>query len=286
MSGGILLIDKPKGLTSAATLNVIKKQRGLRKIGHAGTLDPFATGLLVCLVGSATRLASFAEAGDKTYSGVMRLGIATDTDDITGKILSKDGRIPPFDAIRRAASNFIGSIDQVPPAVSAIKVGGIRSYELHRRGKTPCLVPRRVTLSCFDLGPLDGERLSFLVRCSKGTYIRSLARDLGNAIGCGCCVEELRRLRSEPFSLENTASLDHAENAEILDWRVLFPDAAELDLLPEVADRLSRGDQRMLDRVTQELDAATRAIYGCRGEALGLLVRSGGQWEFGVNIGD
>jgi len=216
---GILLVDKPAGPSSAQVLNQIKRRLNLVKIGHAGTLDPFATGLLVCLVGKATKLAGPAGAGDKIYSGVIRLGLSTRSDDITGEVISSTDDLPDFQSVLRASSALTGTIMQVPPQVSAVKVNGERAYKLARRRIEVELKAREARVDCFELSDLGGGNAAFRIRCSKGTYVRALARDLGQMLGCGACLAELRRERSEPFDVSSAKLPQDLQNTDIFVWQ-------------------------------------------------------------------
>ena len=191
---GILLIDKPAGWTSS---DVVAKLRGIlreKRIGHSGTLDPMATGLLVVFVGRATRAVEFAEAADKTYEAGFRPGIVTDTQDITGNVLSQ--RIPEFtgEQLSAALDHFTGEQEQIPPMYSAIKVKGRKLYEIARCGGTVERKPRQITVFSFQPAGRDGDDYRFLIHCSKGTYIRTLCHDLGEYLGCGGCMSSLRRI--------------------------------------------------------------------------------------------
>ena len=289
MKAGVLLLDKPAGLSSAKAIAIAKGRLRLKKIGHAGTLDPPATGLLITLVGSATRLAQYAGAGDKEYQGTIRLGVVTDTDDIAGKVLTESAEIPEFAAVARTAAGLVGELQQVPPQVSAVKVNGVRGYELARKGIESELAARPVRVDCFEVSPVPGcdRQVAFRICCSKGTYVRSLARDLGAALGCGACVATLRRTASLPFTIAQAHPLDDLTPEDVLDWSVLFPAAERLQLSREESRRLQGGDERALLNLRGDLGNATQAIYGCGDspEWLGLLVRENGAWRFGVNLG-
>jgi len=211
--GGLVIVDKPAGWTSHDVVARIRKLAGTRKVGHAGTLDPMATGVLVVGVEKATRLLGYLALTDKEYAGTIRLGQTTDTDDADGAITS---RVPAINIgageLQRAAAGLTGEISQVPPGVSAIKVGGKRSYQLARAGRAPELTPRTVTVSRLEIvavrpagGVLD---VDVDVRCSSGTYIRALARDLGLALGIGGHLTALRRTRSGPYLASQARTLD------------------------------------------------------------------------------
>jgi tRNA pseudouridine55 synthase len=211
--GGLVIVDKPAGWTSHDVVARIRKLAGTRRVGHAGTLDPMATGVLVVGVEKATRLLGHLALTDKEYTGTIRLGQTTDTDDADGTITS---RVPGVkigaDELRRAAAALTGEISQVPPGVSAIKVGGQRSYRLARAGQAPELAPRAVTVSRFEVVAMrpagDLLDVDVDVRCSSGTYIRALARDLGAALGVGGHLTALRRTRSGPYLASQARTLE------------------------------------------------------------------------------
>jgi tRNA pseudouridine55 synthase len=207
MPDGVLLVDKPAGPTSFGVVARIRAALpGRVRVGHAGTLDPFATGLLLVLVGRATRLASFLTSLDKRYSATLVLGAASDSGDRDGEITPTGAALPSADEIRGAAAALVGEIDQVPPAASAVKVGGRRAYALHREGREVTLTPRRVRIESLDVTAVHAERVEIDVRCSKGTYIRALARDLGEALGCGAYCDVLRRTAIGGFFVRDAAS--------------------------------------------------------------------------------
>lgn len=191
---GILNVYKPKGLTSHAVVSRVRKFYGVKRVGHAGTLDPMACGVLPVLVGSAASVQELVMEHDKTYKAGVLFGVTTDTDDVTGSVLN--AKTPSFDgaALKETLARFTGEIDQVPPMYSALKVDGQKLYELARRGETVERKARKVTVYGIRLlTPFDGKRCDIEVDCSKGTYIRTLAEDIGNALGCGACLDSLER---------------------------------------------------------------------------------------------
>ncbi len=209
---GILLIDKPEGWTSN---DVVQKLRGMlreRRIGHSGTLDPMATGLLVVFVGRATRAVEFAEQHDKRYVAGLRLGLTTDTQDITGNTLSESDKLPDEQELVNALDNFKGEISQIPPMYSAIKVNGQRLYEIARKGGKVERKARRIKIHSLELIGRQDEDYLLDVRCSKGTYIRTLCNDLGESLGCGGCMSSLRRIEAGRFSLENAVTLQQVQD--------------------------------------------------------------------------
>jgi tRNA pseudouridine55 synthase len=286
---GIVLLDKESGISSAKALAQVKSRLNIRKIGHAGTLDPMATGLLVCLVNSATRLAAYAGLGTKIYSGTIDLGISTDTDDIRGKVIKSSTVYPDFEQVAAAAEKYQGEIFQEPPQVSAVKVNGERAYKLARKGIRQKLKSRRVQIFSLLLAPVSVSRISFKVSCSKGTYIRALARDIGSDLGCGACLSSLRREGSAPFSVNQAKKLEYLSAGDIVDWRNLFPDVPVLEVGHLEANRLQSGDERILNRLSGNSvcrsNKTGKAIYVDRstGKAMGLLVNEGDSWKIRMN---
>lgn len=210
---GIILVDKPQDWTSH---DVVAKLRGIlheRRIGHSGTLDPLATGLLVAFVGRATRAVEFAEADSKEYIAGLRLGIATDTQDISGSIISRCDAIPSRETVICAVNSFVGEIDQIPPMYSAIKVGGKKLYELARRGESVERKSRKISINSIDVVGEDGDDLLLKVSCSKGTYIRTLCHDIGEKLGCGACMSSLRRTAAGVFLIENAHNIEEIQAA-------------------------------------------------------------------------
>ena len=210
---GIVIVDKPQGWTSQ---DVTAKLRGVfqtRRIGHGGTLDPMATGVLPVFVGRATRGVEFFEHAHKTYETVLQLGITTDTEDITGTVLEEKPVVITLQQVEAALSQFRGEIRQIPPMYSAIKIGGKKLYDLARQGKEVERPARVVTIHRLDLLGIGGNRIRLRVHCSKGTYIRTLCKDIGAALGCGGCMAELRRIAAGDYTLAEAVSLaDLIEN--------------------------------------------------------------------------
>ncbi|GAA0519540.1 tRNA pseudouridine synthase B [Saccharopolyspora subtropica] len=210
---GLLIVDKPAGMTSHDVVSRVRRIMGTRRVGHAGTLDPMATGVLVLGLERATKLLGHLALDTKSYLATIRLGATTTTDDAEGEVLSEvDASAVPEDAIRGGVAELTGDIQQVPSAVSAIKVNGRRAYEMARSGETVELAARPVTVSRFDILALRRtERttdLDVLVECSSGTYVRALARDLGAGLGVGGHLAELRRTRVGPFGLATARTLE------------------------------------------------------------------------------
>jgi tRNA pseudouridine55 synthase len=206
---GVVVIDKPAGMTSHDVVDRVRKVFGTRKVGHGGTLDPDATGVLVVGVGRATRLLAYAQAGLKQYLATARFGVTTSTQDASGEVLERRPADLSRDLVERALPSFRGEIDQIPPMVSAVRVGGERLYEKARRGEEVERTPRRVTVHSLDLVDFDGrDGATFDVACSSGTYVRTLIADLGDALGCGAHLERLRRTRAGGFTDADAVPLD------------------------------------------------------------------------------
>lgn len=211
---GIVIVDKPQGWTSQDVTARLRRVYATRRIGHGGTLDPMATGVLPVFVGRATRGVEFFEHAEKTYDTVLLLGRTTDTQDVTGATLAEKAvHLSPAD-IERVLPRFRGDILQVPPMYSALKVNGKKLYELARKGQEVERQPRPITV--FELTNLgfDGTRLSLRVKCSKGTYIRTLCQDIGDALGCGGCMEALRRVRAGEYGIEDAVPLEQLLESE------------------------------------------------------------------------
>jgi tRNA pseudouridine55 synthase len=212
---GLLVIDKPPGITSRDVVNRIQHVFPRRtRIGHTGTLDPLATGVLVVCIGLATRLSEYVQRMEKTYLTRLRLGAESDTDDVEGTIKTVAVSKPPSEeTVIAALQSFVGEILQTPPSFSAAKVTGRRAYDLARAGREVSLAPRAVHIYALDLHAYDYPWLDIEVRCGKGTYIRSLARDLGRQLGCGALVETLRRTRVGAFDLSTACPLESTSAA-------------------------------------------------------------------------
>jgi len=213
MTCGILLIDKPAGITSFEVVRRTRRALKLRKIGHLGTLDPFATGLLPLCLGEATKLAPYLLPGPKSYRATLRLGEATDTQDLTGRVLSHTETLPEPEEVRRLAATMVGEIRQTPPMHSALHHKGERLYRLARWGQMVELPLRAVTIYRLEVEKVEMPRVTFTVQCSQGTYIRTLAADLGAALGCGAHLEALRRLQVGAFRVEEALKLATLEEA-------------------------------------------------------------------------
>ncbi len=208
---GLLLLNKPKGITSFSAVSKIKRAACEKRVGHTGTLDPMATGVLPVLLGRATALSSLMLDADKKYIAEIKLGVVTDTDDITGEVICENNVAVKQADIDKVLKKFVGKINQTPPMYSALKKDGVRLYDLARQGKTVEIKSREIEVFELSvLSPLD-ENNCFKVLChvSKGTYIRSLARDIGNALGCGATLNELNRIMTAGFQISSCIELEN-----------------------------------------------------------------------------
>lgn len=209
MNEGFLLIDKPAGITSHDVVDRLRRITGMRRIGHAGTLDPFATGLLILGVGKATKGLGGLSAKGKEYEGTMVLGASSDTQDGTGQIvLTPDAQMPTEKQFKHSLEGFKGTIEQVPPMYSAKKIGGKKLYELAREGKTVERKAAHVTISELKLLAFEPPHATIKVRCTSGTYIRTLAHDIGKDLGCGAYLEQLRRTAIGEYLVDKASELD------------------------------------------------------------------------------
>jgi tRNA pseudouridine55 synthase len=257
---GILLIDKTEGETSHDVVKKVKSALGLKgsKVGHAGTLDPFATGLLITLLGQGTKLSRFIMSEEKVYLGTMRLGVETDTLDCTGSVV-RTGIVPELgiEQIREKSRKFVGEIEQSPPVYSAVRYKGTRAYKLARRGLKMELKKRNVTVYSLNIRSVDLPDVTMEVRCSSGTYIRSLASDLGKDLGPGGHLTSLRRLASGTFKSEDAMSSGEllikdrerfsALRDRVIPLRAALPDMQEIKVGDLLAKKVRHGYQPVLE---------------------------------------
>ena len=205
---GIVIVDKPQGWTSQDVTAKLRGVFGTRRIGHGGTLDPMATGVLPVFVGRATRGVEFFEHAEKTYETVLRLGLTTDTEDITGTVLTEQDAFVTGTMLEEVLAKFRGEILQVPPMYSALKINGQKLCDLARKGKEVERKPRPITIHELTLLSMEADGIHLRVRCSKGTYIRTLCKDIGEALGCGGCMAALRRVSAGSYTAEEAVPLD------------------------------------------------------------------------------
>jgi len=256
---GLLIVDKPSGITSHDVVARLRRATGEKSIGHLGTLDPMATGVLPLLLGKYTRLAQFYGAHEKVYTGIIRFGFSTDTYDADGTPTSESTR-PSFtlDELRAAAAKFSGEMDQLPPPISAKKIAGKPAYKIARAGETPRLKIARVNIVEFAILSLDGELAAFHMRISAGGYVRSVAHELGLALGSGAHLASLRRIASGPFAIEQAIPLADAESlareslllAHLPHPRTLLPELPSVTADEQTLARLRNGMQINLPEFT------------------------------------
>lgn len=246
--GGLLVVDKPPAMTSHDVVAAVRRRLGRVKVGHTGTLDPFATGVLPLVVGSATRLAAFLTHCDKEYEAVVRLGRATDTQDVTGRTTfeaPRDTPLPGFEAIGQVLKGLLGTWPQVPPAFSAKRAGGSRAYERARRGDLVELAPVEVTVRELELRSVDGALVSVRLVVSAGFYVRAFADDVGRRLGTGACLEQLRRTRCGSFGLPQAVTLDRALTGDVrallLPLEALLTEWPSVELTAEGVDEVRHG---------------------------------------------
>lgn len=252
---GLILLNKPSGITSFGAVAKIKRAAHEKRVGHTGTLDPMATGVLPVLLGRATALSGLMLDADKRYTATVRLGVATDTDDITGTVINNGEVNVTSEQLNNAVSHFTGEIMQRPPAYSALKKDGVRLYTLARRGETVEVPERRVTVFSADVVSYINEKNEFTVNfhVSKGTYIRSLARDIGEFLGCGACLSSLCRTYTGGFSLSQCISPDALNEQNISEY-ILSEEKAveylkEVQVTKKQAVRFSNGGQLGFERL-------------------------------------
>ena len=250
---GLILLSKPKGITSFSAVSKIKWLAQEKRVGHTGTLDPLATGVLPIFIGRATALSGILLDADKGYTATVKLGVTTDTCDITGTVLTESNVKVKREELEAALSKFRGKISQVPPMYSALKKDGVRLYQLAREGKSVEIDPREVEIKKLNLISFEGDTFKIEVLCSKGTYIRSLCRDIGEELACGATMTELVRTSTSGFDLEQTVSLDDLtrENIEsfILPEETALSYFREIKVTEKQAIRFSNGGQLAFERL-------------------------------------
>ncbi len=280
--GGILLIDKPAGLTSADVVRRVKRRLGGPRVGHLGTLDPFATGLLPLAIGEGLKVVQFLNQESKAYAGTVTLGAATDTLDSTGRV-TETAAVPDDVAARleAVAARFRGDIEQVPPMYSAIKRDGTRMYELARKGVALELEPRRVRIDTLDLRAIGPAEIALDVHCSKGTYVRSLARDLAAALGTVGHLSALRRTRFGTFDLSAATPLeDLVERPVPISPRAALVDLREIESDADLVRRIRLGQQYALAKLPAPRGSDEVAkIIGPSGELVAIVAASGASWK-------
>ena len=267
---GIVIIDKPQGWTSQDVTARLRRVFNTRRIGHGGTLDPMATGVLPVFVGRATRGVEFFEHAEKCYETVLKPGITTDTEDITGTVLTERDAFVTGEMLEAVLPRFRGEIMQVPPMYSALKVNGQKLYELARKGKEVERKPRPITIHELEFLGMDAEGIRLRIRCSKGTYIRTLCKDIGEALGCGGCMAALRRVQAGEYTIDEAVPLEElleSENPEAYLRPVdsMFRNYPEAVLTPKQEARCRNGNTFSVN-----LPDGTYRVYAQNGEFLAL----------------
>ena len=267
---GIVIVDKPQGWTSQDVTARLRRVFNTRRIGHGGTLDPMATGVLPVFVGRGTRAVEFFEHAEKIYETVLRPGITTDTEDITGTVLTEQAVSLTEEQVEAVLPKFRGEILQVPPMYSALKVNGKKLYDLARKGVEVERQPRPITIYELTLLGMDSEGIRLRVHCSKGTYIRTLCKDIGQALGCGGCMASLRRVQAGEYTAEDAVALDallETENPEqyLMAVDSMFARYPALTLTPKQEQRVRNGNTFSLNA-----EEGTYRVYSQNGEFLAL----------------
>lgn len=282
MLEGILNIDKPSGMTSHDVISRVRRAAGMRRVGHSGTLDPMATGVLVVCLGRATRLVEYLVGRPKTYLGVVRLGQTTDSYDADGKIVL-ERTVPEVTAetIEPLLDQFRGDILQIPPMVSAIKKDGKKLYELAREGITIERPPRPVTIYQLDLLDITSPDITLRIQCSAGTYIRSIAYDLGELLGCGGHLTSLRREQVGEFGLDTAVPLDSL-NSDNIESHLQRPELA-VNHMPRLDvgfdDEINLLHGKLVARETEHEDGTLVQTYNPAGRFVGLVYAHGNFWK-------
>lgn len=281
---GWLVVDKPAGPTSTTVVNKVRWALNANKAGHAGTLDPEATGVLAIALGEATKTVPFITDAMKAYEFTVRLGIATNTDDAEGEVIATSELRPDDDAIKDALGKFIGDIQQVPPQFSAVKIDGQRAYKLARDGETMALAARPLFVEQLLLVDRpDADHVTLEMVCGKGGYVRSIARDLGQALGCLGHVRELRRIWSGPFEAEDGIGIEQIDalaktpelDEKLLPLEVGLADLPELKCTPEGAAKLRNGNPGMV--IPGDVDYGDEAWASLDGKAVAVGVFKAGE---------
>lgn len=285
---GILIIDKPEGLTSAEVVRRVKSRTRV-KVGHLGTLDPFATGLLPLCLGEATKIAQFLNAADKTYVGQIRLGFATETGDRTGASV-RTASVPKLSAADLAAveQKFTGECLQVPPMYSALKRSGVPLYKLARRGVHVEREARPVRITSLRVALVENDRLSFEVSCSKGTYVRVLAEDIGVALQTEAHLVSLRRIRFGSFGLERAVGLESwaEHDAPLVSIREALSSLPTRHVTDRVAASIRHGKTRVLEEIDPAPEGTLAVLVDSAQQAVAVIARRGGRWSFGRVLND
>ena len=265
---GIVIVDKPQGWTSQDVTARLRRVFNTRRIGHGGTLDPMATGVLPVFVGRATRGVEFFEHAEKTYETVLRLGITTDTEDISGTVLTEQDAFVTGEMLEKTLEKFRGEIMQVPPMYSALKINVQKLVDLARKGREVERQPRPITIHELTLLGMEAEGIRLRVRCSKGTYIRTLCKDIGEALGCGGCMAELRRVSAGEYGIEEAVPLQVLLETETPEQYLrpvdsMFRNYPKVVLTPKQEIRCRNGNS-----FSVQMEDGTYRAYGQNGEFL------------------
>lgn len=272
-SDGILLVDKPAGASSHDVVAMVRRARGGVRAGHTGTLDPFATGLLVVALGAATRLIRFLPAEPKVYRATIAFGASTDSDDATGRITGH-GTVPDESVVRSAIRPLTGTIEQVPPAFSARHVEGRRAYAIAREGGAPALAPSTVTVHAWDVASYEAGRLDVTITCTSGTYVRALARDLGRFCGTVAHLASLRRVRIGPFDVAAAVLPDESADAPVMTSSDALVGMPRQVVLGDEVERLTHGRP-----ITARESGASAALVDQSGDLVAVAERDGEWWQ-------
>ncbi|MBE6626683.1 MAG: tRNA pseudouridine(55) synthase TruB [Ruminococcaceae bacterium] len=274
---GVLIINKHAGVTSHRIISACRKLFDTPRVGHTGTLDPMATGVLPVLLGRAAKASDYVMAHDKEYLCEMKLGITTDTEDITGEVLTSCDDIPAEDEVLRVAASFVGKISQIPPMYSAVKVGGRKLVDIAREGGEVERQPREVEIHSLDVKKISDDTYSMRVACSKGTYIRTLCSDIGKALGCGAAMSSLVRTRTGKFTLEDCITIEQLESMEFEDRlklprpvESLFMDLPEVNVVDFYAKLIRGGTELFQKKLKVDIPEGQLIRIRNRGEFIAL----------------
>lgn len=274
---GVLIINKHAGVTSHRIISACRKLFDTSRVGHTGTLDPMATGVLPVLIGRAAKASDYVMAHDKEYLCEMKLGLTTDTEDITGEVLTTSADIPTEDEVIKVCKSFLGKISQIPPMYSAVKIGGRKLVDIAREGGEVERAPREVEIFSLDVKKVSDDTYSILVACSKGTYIRTLCSDIGKKLGCGAVMSSLVRTRTGKFTLDDCVTVEELENMAFEDRlklpkpvESLFTDLPEITVIDFYAKLLRGGTELFQKKLKVNFEDGQLIRIRNRGEFIAL----------------
>ena len=274
---GVLIVNKPSGMTSHDVVSKLRRLYGMTQIGHTGTLDPIATGVLPILLGRAVKASDYLISEDKEYVAEMTLGITTDTEDSTGNVLTTSDLIPGEERVLGVCGSFVGEIMQTPPMYSAIKVGGKKLYDIAREGGTVEREARRINIRSIEAAKANERVYVMRISCSKGTYVRTLCADIGKALGCGAVMSALCRTRTGPFTLADSHTLDEIEKMTPEERTVLpmkterlFEDLPAVDVNDFNAKLIKNGNELYQKKLGSSYENGALLRIRCRGEMIAL----------------